>query len=276
MTSDSSDVAYCAETMRAADPDRFATAMLIDDRERRAALFAIYAFNLEIARTRESVREIMMGRIRLQWWREVLEECFEGQPRRHQVVQPLAAAIRTFDLPKAPFFAAVDGRETDLDDVPPSHEEALAAYVDATGGGIGHLADRALGGDGEAGARIGRAYAWIGLARALHAHHHAGRHIIPATQLREAPKLEEDASLARFTPEVKRWIKQHVGLAEKELDGLGPGPKAARAVYALASLTRVYCKKLRNADFNPFHPATVSLTPFMRARVLLWFSLFGR
>ena len=37
-----------------------------------AHLFALYAFNLEIARVREPVSEPMPGEIRLQWWRDAL------------------------------------------------------------------------------------------------------------------------------------------------------------------------------------------------------------
>ena len=39
--------------------------------EHRGALFALYAFNLEVARVREVVREPLAGEIRLQWWRDV-------------------------------------------------------------------------------------------------------------------------------------------------------------------------------------------------------------
>ena len=275
MTYDPADIAYCADQVSSRDPDRFATAMLADP-ERRAPLFALYAFNLEIARTRESVREMMLGRIRLQWWREALEECFDGTPRRHQVVQPLATAIRTLNLPREPFFAAVDGREQDIDDLPPPNEAALATYVEATGGAIGQLAAFMLGGEGDIGGRVGRAYAWVGLARALHAHRHAGRRLIPTDLLRQTPELDEDAERARFSPAVRDWTARLVALSEGELEGLPKTVKETRAAFAPAGLTRTYCKKLRKAGFDPFNPETVSLTPFARAGVLLRYSLLGR
>ena len=37
---------------------------------RRSYLFALYAFNDEVARVAEKVREPMLGAIRLEWWRE--------------------------------------------------------------------------------------------------------------------------------------------------------------------------------------------------------------
>ena len=62
---------------------------------RREALFALIAFNHEIARIPEAVSEPMLGRIRLQWWREVLDATYAGEPtRRHEVALPLVDAIR--------------------------------------------------------------------------------------------------------------------------------------------------------------------------------------
>ena len=48
--------AHCEALVRAADRDRF-LATLFAPRERRGALFALYAFNVEIARVREVVRD---------------------------------------------------------------------------------------------------------------------------------------------------------------------------------------------------------------------------
>ena len=63
--------AHCEALVRAADRDRF-LATLFAPRERRAALFALYAFNVEISRVREVVRYPVAGEIRLQWWSDVL------------------------------------------------------------------------------------------------------------------------------------------------------------------------------------------------------------
>ena len=77
------------------DRDRYRTALFAPP-DRREALFALYAFNYEIARVRESVTTPMLGQIRLQWWREVVEAAYAGMPRRtHEVAVPLAATIAT-------------------------------------------------------------------------------------------------------------------------------------------------------------------------------------
>ena len=63
--------AYCAELVRTADRDRFLSS-LFAPAEHRAALHALYAFNVEVARVREVAREPLPGEIRLQWWSEVV------------------------------------------------------------------------------------------------------------------------------------------------------------------------------------------------------------
>src|SRR5215471_18639800 len=66
-----------AALVRRHDRDRFQT-VLFAPAARREALFALYAFNYEIARVRETVTEPVLGQIRLQWWRENIAAAFEG------------------------------------------------------------------------------------------------------------------------------------------------------------------------------------------------------
>src|SRR6202051_5062603 len=105
-----------AALVRRHDRDRYQTA-LFAPADRREALFALYAFNYEIARVREIVTQPTLGQIRLQWWREIVDAAFAGRaPRQHEVAVPLAAAIREFAPTRAHFDRMIDTRERDLDD----------------------------------------------------------------------------------------------------------------------------------------------------------------
>ena len=79
-----------AASVRAADPDRYFAA-LFAPAALRPFLFALYAFNAEVARVAETVREPMLGAIRLEWWRETVEGAAKGAPRNHDVARGLAA-----------------------------------------------------------------------------------------------------------------------------------------------------------------------------------------
>src|SRR3546814_4864622 len=98
----SARLSYCAAQLHRYDPDRFLT-VLFAPQDRRESLFAIYAFNLEIAKTREVVSEAMLGHIRLQWWRDSIAHIYAGRPPRHAVVQPLADAVARYGLSREHF-----------------------------------------------------------------------------------------------------------------------------------------------------------------------------
>src|SRR3954470_19055619 len=77
-----------AALVRRHDRDRYQT-VLFAPAARREALFALYAFNYEIARVRESVTQPTLGLIRLEWWRENIAAAYGlGAVRRHPIVEP--------------------------------------------------------------------------------------------------------------------------------------------------------------------------------------------
>ena len=130
-----------AALVRRHDHDRFQT-VLFAPAARREALFALYAFNYEIARVRETVTEPMLGRMRLQWWRESIAVAFEGGAvRRHPVVESLTAVIRAGRLTRGHFEALVEARESDLDDDDPWPSlAALEEYAEGSSASLIHLA----------------------------------------------------------------------------------------------------------------------------------------
>src|SRR3546814_13614987 len=74
------------------------------------------------------VREPMLGRMRLQWWRETIDGLYDGRPRRHYVVDVLAPAVRRHGLPRAEFDRLIDARERDSEAVGGATRDALVAY----------------------------------------------------------------------------------------------------------------------------------------------------
>src|SRR5882724_12017992 len=119
-----------AALVRRHDRDRFQT-VLFAPAARREALFALYAFNHEIARVRERVTEPTLGRIRLEWWREIIAAAYEDGPvRRHVVVEALTDAIRRHVPTRKHFDRLIDARETDLAEQAPTGL-ALEDYAEA-------------------------------------------------------------------------------------------------------------------------------------------------
>ncbi|OJY65276.1 MAG: hypothetical protein BGP12_18945 [Rhodospirillales bacterium 70-18] len=165
-----------AELVRRHDPDRFLTALFAPP-ERREALFVLYAFNNELARARAVASEPMLGLIRLQWWREVVE----GTARRHEVATPLAAELHAGRLPRAALLAMIAGREAEADPSIPTLA-AWLAYLDATAGALAEAAGFALAGPDAPAERLhalGVAYGVAGQLRNVAALARQGRCLLP-------------------------------------------------------------------------------------------------
>lgn len=167
-----------ADFVRRHDPDRFLTALFAPP-DRRDALFTLYAFNHELARAREVVSEPPLALIRLQWWREVVE----GAPRRHDVADPLRAAIAGGALARDDLLAMIDAREAEVEPV----FETLAdwrAYLLGSAGGVAVAAARLLGAaDPDMLRPLGAAYGVAGLLRSVAIHARQGRCLLPADTL---------------------------------------------------------------------------------------------
>jgi NADH dehydrogenase [ubiquinone] 1 alpha subcomplex assembly factor 6 len=250
------DYDYCAAQVREYDSDRYVTA-LFAPASRRPDLLALHAFNLEVARSREAAREPMLGRIRLQWWRDAITECYEGTPRRHQVVQPLAEAIRSRDLPRELFDRIIDAREADHDDAPMESIERLAAYAEATGGAPNLLALRILGvheSDLErAAAAIGAAWALTGMMRGMRHLLVTGRPVLPSDVMKRHALSQE--ALLHMTPSesLKNAVREIAEMAHRYLNET-PSAKTGAAVAALlpSVLARAYLKRLARTGYDPF------------------------
>ncbi|HWE75914.1 MAG TPA: squalene/phytoene synthase family protein [Stellaceae bacterium] len=252
-----------ARALRGHDRDRYQTA-LFAPADRRDALFALYAFNYEVARIREYVREPMLGLIRLQWWRDALDEIYAGkQPRRHEVATPLAAAIVTHRLSKAHFTTLLDARAHDMEDAPPQSMAALEEYVDRTSGALNLLALEVLGiGDAraaEAARAAGTAYALAGLLAAAPFHAQFRRSYLPA-DLTDGHGVDLEGSLFALKPspalaatarDIAARARQHLDAARRERASI---PRAALPVLLHATLAERRLKQLDAIGHDFFDP----------------------
>ena len=77
---------------RKADPDR-AIAALFAPLTARDDLFALFAFNGELARIADQVSEPGLGAIRLQWWRDALARAEAGEATGHPVADAFGSVL---------------------------------------------------------------------------------------------------------------------------------------------------------------------------------------
>ena len=263
---------YCAQEVRNHDPDRWLTALFAPD-AKRPALLALYAFNVEIARARESVSQPMIGQIRLQWWREAWDGIMLDQPRKHPIVQALHAHLRHLDVADA--HALIEARERDMDPAPMADLPALLTYAETTSTPLMRLAAAALGGDltgdfRETTRLAGTAYALVGILRATPHLVMQQRVLLPADLLRKAgiaPDALHQKDHGRAVTEVIAAIAAE---AEQRLSALRGRRIGRNVLPALlpASLARVHLRQLTRAEFDPESPAAVA-TPTRKHLALI-------
>uniref|UniRef100_UPI00147E6822 squalene/phytoene synthase family protein n=1 Tax=Ruegeria arenilitoris TaxID=1173585 RepID=UPI00147E6822 len=137
------DVKACAALVHRADPDRFMTAMAAPV-QARAVLFPIYAMNIEVARAPWVTQEPMIAEMRLQWWRDALQQIAEGPTvRRHEVVTPLSRVLSPHLAAMLDEFVAV--RRWDIYRDPFADEEHFEAYLTHSAGSLMVASAQALG-----------------------------------------------------------------------------------------------------------------------------------
>ena len=145
------NVTACAQIVERGDADRF-LAVMAAPVEMRARLWPIYAFNVEVARAPWVTEEAGIAEIRVQWWRDALEEIAAGGAvRRHEVVAPLAAVVRAAGVDVGLLDAVCDARRWDIYREPFEDAEDLAGHLRSIGGGLMQAACQAAGGLGRDG-----------------------------------------------------------------------------------------------------------------------------
>ncbi len=273
---------YCADQVRRFDHDRYLTC-LFAPAGRRGDLFALYAFNLEVAKIAEVVSEAPLGQMRLQWWRDAIEGIYAGQPPRHEVAAPLAEAVRRHGLDRDAFERLIEAREFDLDGAPPETLAALEDYAEATSAGLVQVALQVLDARGAeaaaAGRHVGIAWALVGLLRAVPFHAGQKRLYLPR-DLGEATGLKlGDLFELRSTPALQGVIGQ---VAERAAAHLGEAralgarvPKQALPALLPATLASQSLATLEKAGYDPFDADVQARLPG-RAWRLWWGNLRRR
>lgn len=236
------------------DPDRYLCALLAPA-ERRDALLTLILFNHELGRIPEVVSQPMAGMIRLQWWREAVDELGSGRPaRRHPVVEALAVVLGAGLAEPQALQALIDAREPALERIAPDMV-ALKGYAAATSGALHAITYALLGGknptEAAGAAAIGTAFGLVGLASALR---------------REAERSAEAGSSEVMAPLCDAL---RAGAAERLRAGRALAGRPARkhmAAFLPAALTDTYLRRWQHRPAAGLaRPATMPLLLAARA-----------
>jgi 15-cis-phytoene synthase len=266
---------HCEALIRAADKDRF-LATLFAPAEHRHALFALYAFNAEIARVREVVREPVAGEIRLQWWSDALGGAGRGEVDAHPVAAAVLASMARYQLPVERFKTLIATRRFDLYDQPMAALADLEAYAEGASSSLIALAAQILNAGGETdigalGHHAGLAHAMAGLLKAFPIHAARGQLFVPLELLERHGVERQDLTGRQATPglrlalaELRLCARRHLSRAR---DLIATAPSAVLPALLPVALAGPTLARMERRDYDPFVP--VEIAPWRR-QWLIW------
>ncbi len=257
----SENLPYTGTMARQYDPDRFFLTLL-QPATVRPALWALLAFNYEVAKTREVVSEPTLGFMRLQWWREAVERICNGAAApAHEVLQPLAEAIRAHELPFSLFDQLITAREFDLEKDTPDDLSALMQYVADTVTPLTLLMLQVCGQDAAGAREISTAYGLAGVIRAIPHQARQGRCLVPPC-LVQGDELFVNREKSR-----EALLTLHNAAAQSLVDA---GLFKAKLLKHLAQATDLYLRHIDRLDYDVRDARLSALPPFYHLR--LWWA----
>ncbi|WP_296038045.1 phytoene/squalene synthase family protein [uncultured Agrobacterium sp.] len=194
----SADKNVCLTMLRDMDRDRYLACLLAPE-SKRGDLAALYAFNAEIARIRDAVREPLPGEVRMQWWRDLLEGNPHGDSVWHPVAAALLKALATHNLPRQTLLNMIEARIFDLYDDVFENRNALEGYAGETASALIQLSSIVLSPEdaarsAEAAGHAGVAQAMAGMLLLMPLHRRRGQVYVPQDIL-SAAGLDREAFL---------------------------------------------------------------------------------
>lgn len=280
---DTQSLPYTADLVRQYDRDRFLTA-LFAPKQVREDLLTLYAFNVEIARIRETVTEPMIGQMRLQWWRDQFTEIVDGKgpSKGHPVAEPLAAVVAKRRLSPSRFFKLLDAREFDMADASPPTMKDLVDYCHGTSATLALLGLEVLGVSDEvtqqAAESVGTAWALTGVARSVRHRAQAGHMVmLPDDALRAAGLSVQDLQIpdkADASVEAIKTIvegaRDCIRTARKQRNGID---LRALPVLLQATLAVPYLNTLERCEYRVYDPRLRTTRP---AVARLWLNAWRK
>jgi phytoene synthase len=186
----------------------FYYAFLTLPRDRREALYAVYAF----CRTVDDIADLGQERgadpaalrTELRRWRRQIAACYDdGGLPEHPIAQRLAEAVRRYRIPREALEAIIDGVEMDLDAVSYETEDDLYPYCYRVASAVGLAAIEIFGYSDprarEYAVNLGVALQLTNIIRDVGSDARAGRVYVPRQDLKKFGVTVDDLKNGRYT-----------------------------------------------------------------------------
>ncbi|XP_072881760.1 NADH dehydrogenase (ubiquinone) complex I, assembly factor 6 isoform X2 [Hemitrygon akajei] len=219
---------YCAQVVRSRDYEGFLTSLLLPS-ELRCSVFALRAFNVELAQVQDVVSQKTLGLMRIQFWRQLIEDVYSNNPSHQPIAIELWKAVRKHKLTKRWFLRIIDEREKNLNENAYRNIQEFESYAENAQSSFIYLLLEVLG------------------VRDLHADH-AASHI---------GKAQGIVTCLRATPyhSTRRKVYLPLDICLLARSFCGKVPSRAYPAFLQTVILDDYLNKIRKVDFDVFHPS---------------------
>ncbi|XP_007532249.2 NADH dehydrogenase (ubiquinone) complex I, assembly factor 6 isoform X3 [Erinaceus europaeus] len=252
---------YCLELLRTRDYEGYLCSLLFPA-EFRNSVFALRAFNVELAQVRDSVSEKTIGLMRMQFWKKTVEDIYCDNPPHQPVAIELWKAVKRHRLTKRWLVKIIDEREKNLEDKTYRNIQELENYAENTQSSLLYLTLEVLGVKDihadHAASHIGKAQGIVTCLRATPYHGSRRKVFLPMDICMLHGVSQEDFLQKNQDKSVRNVIYDIASQAHLHLNHARSFHKSVPVKAFPAFLQTValenYLKKIQQVDFDIFHP----------------------
>lgn len=270
------DGQYCLDLVRKQDYEGFLVSLLMPDTSRSAAI-TLRAFNAELASVRDSVSNVHIGKMRLQFWKDGLENIYAGKPSHQPIAKELFKAVNRHKLSKRWLSQMIKERENTLEDKPFPSVADVESYAENTSSSLLYLVLQSLGIQDvhadHAASHIGKSQGIVNLIRGIPLLAQRRDVLIPMELTIKYDLSQEDIirgnrcqDMKDMTFELASLANSHLKHARELKKDVTPG--AIPAFLATAPIES-YLKRIQRADFDVFHRSLSNRYPLLPAKIWL-------
>ncbi|MEX2618430.1 MAG: presqualene diphosphate synthase HpnD [Alphaproteobacteria bacterium] len=260
----------------------FRLGMRVLPSDRRAAMYAIYAFCREVDDIADGPGDAAGKLARLAAWRDEVESLYDGRPH-FPTAQALLDPVQAFGLPRAEFLAVIDGMEMDAREAiwGPSYAD-LFLYCRRVAGAVGMLSIHAFGETRppapDLAVSLGNALQLTNILRDVHEDALAGRLYLPRELLDKhgvtattASELLADPAVARVCADLAEVAREAFTVSAYLMQRLDR--RRIRPAILMMAVYRQTLEMLRRRGWNRLDEP-VGLSRWAKIRLVLRHSFF--
>ncbi|KAJ8041694.1 NADH dehydrogenase (ubiquinone) complex I, assembly factor 6 [Holothuria leucospilota] len=275
------NVEYCLNYVQKHDYENYLWMLLLPDVS-RSSVVALRAFNIELATIKDNVSRVEIGKMRIQFWKEAVEDIYKGIPPHHPVAEELFEAVQKYNLSKRWLQRVIEERDRTLEDRPFVSLEEVESYAENTASSLLYLTLEILGVKDvhadHAASHIGKSQGLTTIIRAV-PYHAARRNVLLPQELLIKHNVTQESIIRQSSEqpvkdviyEIASQAHSHILKAQSMKKSL---PKEALPAFLALAPVESYLRRIQKVHFNVFDPVLLrrdSLLPWT-----LWWRKFRR